>query len=173
VCTCIGGEHRLKGGPLKVVFLEDIKVGSEVISGGRTVTEADIVSFAGLSGDYQPLHTDEVWVRENTDFDGRIAHGLLVLSVADGLDNETDDWKHLAWLEVQRRFIGPTYPGDTIRIRRRVSDVRRSRSRPHAGIVTLEVEVINQRDEVVQSGKDILLVGARSAGPDDDEGRDG
>lgn len=145
-------------------FLEDIDVGLEVVSGGRTVTEADIVSFAGLSGDYQPLHTDEVWVRENTDFEGRIAHGLLILSMADGLTNDTDNWEHLAWLEVQRRFVGPTYPGDTIRIRRRVTEVRRSRSRPDRGVVTLDIEVINQRDEVVQAGTDVLLVAARTDG---------
>jgi acyl dehydratase len=143
------------------VYLEDIEVGLELSSARRTVTEADIVAFAGLSGDYNPLHTDEIFAREETPFRGRIAHGLLVLSIADGLRNPFDDWAHLAWLEVQRRFVGPTYPGDTIHAVRRVEDVRPSSSRPGTGVVTVAVEVVKQDGEVVQRGRDVLLVSAR------------
>lgn len=143
------------------VYLEDIEVGTEMTSARRTVTEADIVSFAGLSGDYNPLHTDEIFAREETPFTGRIAHGLLVLSIADGLRNPFDDWAHLAWLEVQRRFVGPTYPGDTIHAIRRVEDVRASSSRPGTGVVTVAIEVVKQDGDVVQRGRDVLLVSAR------------
>ena len=143
------------------VYLEDIEVGMEMTSARRTVTEADIVAFAGLSGDYNPLHTDEIFAREETPFRGRIAHGLLVLSIADGLRNLFDDWAHLAWLEVQRRFVGPTYPGDTIHAVRSVEDVRPSTSRPGTGVVTVTIEVVKQDGEVVQRGRDVLLVSAR------------
>lgn len=146
---------------MATVFLEDIEVGLEMTSARRTVTEADIVAFAGLSGDYNPLHTDEIFAREETPFRGRIAHGLLVLSIADGLRNPFDDWAHLAWLDVQRRFLGPTYPGDTIHVVRRVEEVRQSSSRPGTGVVTVSVEVVKQDGDVVQRGTDVLMVAAR------------
>jgi 3-hydroxybutyryl-CoA dehydratase len=149
---------------MAIVYLEDIDVGLEMISARRTVTEADIVAFAGLSGDYNPLHTDEVFAREETPFRGRIAHGLLVLSIADGLRNPFDDWAHLAWLDVQRRFLGPTYPGDTIHAVRRVEEVRRSASRPGTGVVTVSVRVVKQDGDVVQQGTDVLMVAARGDG---------
>ena len=144
------------------IYLEDIEVGLEIATNRRTVTEADIVAFAGLSGDYNPLHTDEVFAQTETPFRGRIAHGLLVLSIADGLRNPFDDWAHLAWLDVQRSFVGPTYPGDTIHAVRRVEEVRRSSSRPDTGVVTVSIEVVKQDGEVVQKGRDVLLVAARS-----------
>jgi 3-hydroxybutyryl-CoA dehydratase len=145
------------------VYLEDIEEGLEMASARRTVTEADIINFAGLSGDFNPLHTDEVFAREETPFSGRIAHGLLVLSIADGLRNPFDDWAHLAWLDVQRSFLGPTYPGDTIHAVRRVEEVRRSASRPGTGVVTVAIEVVKQDGTVVQRGRDVLLVATRDA----------
>lgn len=146
------------------VYLEDIEPGLEIRTARRTVTEADIVAFAGLGGDYNPLHTDEIFAREETPFRGRIAHGLLITAIADGLRNPFDDWAHLAWLEVQRKFVGPTYPGDTIQAVRRVETVRRSRSRPDTGVVDIAIEVVKQDGEVVQSGRDVLLVAAREPG---------
>jgi acyl dehydratase len=143
------------------IFLEDLDVGLEVVSVRRTVTEADIVAFAGLSGDFNPLHTDEVFAREETPFEGRIAHGLLIVAIADGLRSEFQDWAHLAWLETQRQFVGPTYPGETIRLVRRVEEVRRSSKRPDTGIVTVSTEVIKQDGTVVQRGRDVLMVAAR------------
>jgi 3-hydroxybutyryl-CoA dehydratase len=143
------------------IFLEDLEVGREVVTARRTVTEADVAAFAGLSWDVNPLHTDEVFVREHTPFRGRIAHGLLVLSMTSGLRSELDDVRSIAFLEVQRRFVAPAYPGDTIHATWRVEETRRSRSRPDAGVVRLSVEVVNQDGEVVQSGTDVWLVAAR------------
>jgi acyl dehydratase len=143
------------------VYLQDVTEGDGFTSRGRTITEADIVSFAGLSGDFNPLHTDETWVTQNTEFRGRIAHGLLVLAVSSGLGTPgVDDLEVLAYMEVTRRMAAPVYPGDTIRVRYVVSEARGSRSRPDRGVVTLGVEVVNQHDEVVQTGTDVLLVGA-------------
>lgn len=136
-----------------------MKPGTEWQSAGRTITEADIVNFAGVSGDFNALHTDEEWVKANTPFAGRIAHGLLTLAVTSGLRTPgLDDLEILAYLEVSRRMVGPVYPGDTIRATHRVAEVRPSRSRPGTGVVTVEVEVRNQGDEVVQRGTDTYLV---------------
>jgi len=147
------------------VYLEQIEAGQSWESARRTVTEADIVNFCGLSGDFNALHTDDRFVREETPFRGRIAHGLLVLSIASGLRSDTDAWHVLAYLEEQRRFVAPVYAGDTISGFWRVESTRRSRSQPDKGIVTLAVEVRNQDGEVVQTGTDVLLVGTRDAGP--------
>ncbi|HEY3775652.1 MAG TPA: MaoC/PaaZ C-terminal domain-containing protein [Solirubrobacteraceae bacterium] len=145
-------------------YLEDLEPGREFVSGGRTMTEADIVAFAGISGDFSPLHTDEPWVRENTPFQGRIAHGLLVLSASSGLRTPgLDDLEVIAYLEEARTFVAPTYPGDTIRARWTVRELRRSTSRPTMGVVTVDVEVVKQDDTVVQRGHDVWLV---AAGPE-------
>jgi acyl dehydratase len=147
-------------------YLEDLESGREFISVGRTMTEADIVAFAGISGDFSPLHTDEPWVRENTPFAGRIAHGLLVLSVSSGLRTPgLDDLEVIAYLEEARSFVAPTYPGDTIRARWTVRELRRSASRPTMGVVTVDVEVVKQDDTVVQRGHDVWLVAARPEPP--------
>lgn len=144
------------------VYLEDLEPGTQLVSAGRTVTEADIVAFAGLSGDFNPLHTDEVWVREHTPFAGRIAHGALVLSISEGLRTPVlDELEVLAFLEITRSFVAPTYPGDTIRARWLVEDRRPSRSRPQAGVVTVTVEVEKQDGTVVQRGSDVYLVASR------------
>ena len=146
-------------------YLEDLAPGAEFRSAGRTVTESDIMAFAGVSGDFNPLHTDEPWVRENTPFEGRIAHGLLVLAMSSGLATPgLDDVEIIAYLEETRRFTGPTYPGDTIHVLCRIDDVRPSGSRPTMGVVTLDVEVRNQRDELAQSGRDVWLVARRPEG---------
>ncbi len=146
--------------------LEDLEPGLEFVSAGRTVTEADIVAFAGVSGDFNPLHTDEPWVREHTPFDGRIAHGLLVLSVASGLRTPgLDELEVIAYLQATRSFVAPTYPGDTIHARWTVSDRRCSESHPDAGVVTLAVEVVKHDGTVVQRGSDVYLVARRSEQP--------
>lgn len=147
-------------------YLEDLESGQEFVSGGRTMTEADIVAFAGISGDFSPLHTDEQWVRDNTPFDGRIAHGLLVLSASSGLRTPgLDDLEVIAYLEEARSFVAPTYPGDTIRARWTVRELRRSTSRPTMGVVTVDVEVFKQDETVVQRGHDVWLVAARPEPP--------
>lgn len=145
------------------LYLEDLAEGAVFRSGERTISAADVDAFAAVSGDFNPLHTDEAWVREHTDFDGRIAHGLLVLSASSGVPTPgLDELEVLAYLEVQRTMIGPVYPGEAIRVTSTVASVRPSRSRPGTGIVTLGVEVEKtDGDVVVQRGVDVLLVGGR------------
>ena len=146
------------------VYLEDLSVGREVATAKRTLTEADIAAFADLSGDFNPLHTDEGFVKEHTPYRGRIAHGLLVLAMSSGLQSELDGVQSVAYLEERREFVAPAYPGDTIQARWTVDEVRPSRSRPGTGVVSLSVAVLNQDGEVLQRGTDVWLVAARPDG---------
>jgi 3-hydroxybutyryl-CoA dehydratase len=147
--------------------LEDIAVGATFQTSRRTVTEADIVAFAGVSGDFNPLHVDEVFAREQTPFGGRIAHGPLVLSLSYGLRSVRDDWEILALASCERHFRSPVFPGDTVWGVYEVLESRASRSRPGIGFVTLAVSIHSDRGEVVQEGRDVLMVASRS------ESRDG
>jgi acyl dehydratase len=144
------------------VYLEDLREGSEYLSASRTISRQDIAAFAGLSGDFSPLHIDDQWTRENTPFSGRIAHGALVFSASQGLRTPVvDDIAVIAFLGFERSLVGPVYPGDTIAARWTVAQVRRSRSRPDRGIARLAVAVVNQDGTVVQRGTDTYLAAAR------------
>lgn len=137
-----------------------IEVGTEYRSAGRTITEADIVNFAGLTGDFNALHTDELWVRENTDYPGRIAHGLLVHSVGEGLRcPQMDTWKILAFLETKREMLKPVLPGDRICQHYRVTSKRPASKDPTRGVIEVDVSILNQDGEVVQSGYNRYLIG--------------
>jgi acyl dehydratase len=137
---------------------DEFAVGDVHVSKARTLTEADIVGFAGLSGDFNPLHTDEEYARA-TPFRGRIAHGLLVQSVASGLANQTlvFDGTTAAVLEMLIRYRAPTRAGDTVRIELTVRD-KEGEPGPRRGWVRFGVEVRNQRDEVVSDGEWLLLM---------------
>lgn len=142
------------------ILFDQIVVGSEFVSAGRTITETDIVSFAGLSGDFNPLHLDEKWVLENTSFRSRIAHGLLIQSIGEGLAcPELGQWKILAFLEVQRKMIAPVYPGDRIEQHYKVISKRPNSKDPSRGVVELDVFIQNQHGEVVQSGYNRYMIG--------------
>jgi 3-hydroxybutyryl-CoA dehydratase len=144
------------------VLLEDIEVGASFQTSRRTVTEADIGAFAGVSGDFNPLHVDEIFAREQTPFGGRIAHGPLVLSMSYGLRSVRDDWRILALVSCERRFRSPVFPGDTVWGVYEVLERRGSRSRPGVGFVTLGVSIHSDRGEVVQEGSDVLMLASRS-----------
>ena len=141
-------------------YLEDLVEGQKIETERRVLSAADIDAFCELSGDHNPLHTDDEYAR-GAGFAGRIAHGLLVLSIASGLGSEEDDWAIGTYLEESRRFVEPVLPGDEIHSVSEVTEVRRSRSKPDRGIVTMHVETRNQRDEVVLEGTDVVMVGAR------------
>jgi 3-hydroxybutyryl-CoA dehydratase len=144
------------------ICFEEIEEGQTYTTARRTITDADIVNFAGLSGDFNPLHLDDVFATEETPFGRRIAHGLLGLSVGSGLRSEMDDWYVLAWLEVQRRFEGPVFPGDTIHTEATVKSKRRSKSKPDRGVLVVEIKLVKQDGTVVQSGEDTVLVGTET-----------
>jgi acyl dehydratase len=141
------------------ISLDDLAVGHEFVSARRTVAEADIIAFSAATGDYSPLHADEVFVREHTDFRGRIAQGWLVVTIQSGLRSEIDRWQILAYAGMERRFRAPVYPGDTLQARYRVDDIRPSRSKPDRGVVTLSCDVVNQDGEAVCTGTETFIVG--------------
>lgn len=139
-------------------YFEEFTVGDEVISPGRTVTEADIVAFAAFSGDYNQLHTDAEYAKD-TIFGERIAHGLLGLSIASGLaarlgfiEGTAEAFRGLNW-----KFRGPIKIGDTIHIEAQVAR-KKEMQRLGGGIVVFDVAVINQRGETVQKGQWTVLV---------------
>jgi len=142
-------------------YFEDIQLGDEYVSPGRTITEADIVAFAGLSGDYNVLHTDAEYMKTSI-FGERIAHGLLGLSISSGLGSRAivRPFATIAFLGLRWRFKGPIKIGDTITVRMRVSD-KKETSKPDRGIVTLQRSVLNQRGEVVQEGDTELMIERR------------
>jgi 3-hydroxybutyryl-CoA dehydratase len=130
---------------------EDFEIGEESMTAGRTVTETDIVNFAGITGDWNEIHTNKELAGRGP-FKQRIAHGALVFSIATGLSvrmGQTADTV-IAFYGLDRlRFVKPTYIGDTIRVRQKVEG--KSERDEHSGIVTMLNEVINQREEVVVS----------------------
>jgi acyl dehydratase len=141
-------------------YFEEIQVGEEYESPGRTVTEGDIVLFAGLSGDYNVLHTDAEFMKQSI-FGERIAHGLLGLAIQGGLfTRATQAYATLAFVALRWKFKGPIKIGDTIRLRATVS-AKREADAPDRGLVTVERTVLNQRDEVVQEGETDLVVQRR------------
>lgn len=149
------------------MYFEDFAVGQRFISPARTLTEADIVLFAGLSGDYNPLHTDEEYAR-GTAFGGRIAHGLLGLSIASGLASRCGflDTAVLAFLGLEWKFREPIRAGDTIRVQAEIANMK-AMPRMGGGIVDVDVSVLNQKGAVVQKGSWRLLVRMRSAAQND------
>jgi len=146
------------------VCFEDLSLGDTFTSARRTLTEADIVSFSAITGDYSPLHADEVFVREKTDLRGRIAQGWLVVTIQSGLRSEIDRWRILAYLEMERSFRAPAYPGATLHARYTVEELRPSSSKPDRGVVTLRCEVLDETGQLIADGFEKFLVSTRAGG---------
>jgi acyl dehydratase len=144
---------------MRGLYWEEWDVGAEFDSPARTVTEADIVAFAGLSGDYNPLHVNEEYCK-TTVFGGRIAHGPLVYAIAAGLLFQLHlyDDTLIAFLGFENlKFTKPVKPGDTIHARIKVLD-KRETSNPERGVMRRQLQVLNQRGEVVQEGIQAFLL---------------
>jgi 3-hydroxybutyryl-CoA dehydratase len=147
---------------LKGLYFEEFELGQSVTSVGRTITEADVVGFAALTGDWTSIHVDAEYAAQHP-FGQRVAHGLLGLSVASALAvrmgfmegtvlafREINDWK----------FSLPIFFGDTIRVRASVVGLK-AMSRLGGGAVTFKVEILNQEDKVIQRGKWTVLMMSR------------
>jgi acyl dehydratase len=144
---------------MRGMYWEEWEIGATYESPARTVTETDIVMFAGLSGDYNPLHVNEEYCK-TTLFGGRVAHGPLVYAIAAGLLFQLHlyDDTLIAFLGFEDlRFTKPVKPGDTIRARIEVLEKRES-SKPDRGVMKRRLQVLNQRDEVVQEGVQAFLL---------------
>jgi acyl dehydratase len=143
-------------------YFEDVKVGDEYTSPGRTVTEADIVLFAGLSGDYNVLHTDAEHMKASL-FGERIAHGFLGLSIQQGLlDRVLPGQTAGSLAAVKWKFKAPIKIGDTIHVEARIG-AKKDGETPGWGVVTVVRRVVNQRGEVVQEGETDHAVERRRA----------
>lgn len=145
------------------LYFEDFEQDREYVTRSRTITEADVVAFAGLSGDFNALHVDEEFAK-TTIFGARIAHGLLGLSVASGLINQLGlgEGTVMAFLGLTWNFKGVVRIGDTITVRQLVAD-KRETSKKDRGILRMAITVLNQHGEVVQDGEHVLMVKRRDS----------
>jgi acyl dehydratase len=144
---------------------DDARVGMRFETPARTVTEADLVNFSGLSGDYNELHTDAEAMRESQ-FGERIAHGALILSMVTGLRSRLGifDGTVIAFAEIRRwRFAAPVLIGDTIHAVNEIVELRET-SKPDRGIMVQHVGVLNQRGDVVQEGEMVTMLKRASTG---------
>lgn len=149
----IAGLESRAGEPL---YFEDVAVGDRWKSLGRTVTETDVVNFAGMTGDYNPLHVDHEHTK-NTAFGRPIAHGLLGLSMMAGLGSNSPLMQTEAFLRLQEwNFLKPIYIGDTIYVETEI--VSKELSSRRRGLITWRRKIRNQRGEVVQEGTYDTLV---------------
>jgi acyl dehydratase len=142
---------------------EDLATGDVAYSAGRTITETDVVNFCGLSGDFNWFHTDKVAAEESV-FGQRVAHGMLVASIATGLQVGQMEPKiaTAAFMGLKDwQFRGAVFFNDTIRVKRTIGEKSEHPKNASQGFVTYEVEVLNQDDKVVQKGAWNMLVRRR------------
>ncbi len=134
-------------------YFDDFTLGETIETGGVTIDQCDISLFAGLSGDHNPLHTDEQHARA-TQFGGRIAHGFLLISKMTGKFNQLGFWDGsvMALLETGWTFLQPVKAGDTIFAKLTVADLRESKKNRDRGVITVQFEVMNQHDKKVIDG---------------------
>lgn len=139
------------------LYFEEFEEGSEARSPARTITESDIYTFAGLTGDYNPVHTDAEFAKSML-FGQRIAHGLLGLSIASGLGWRIGFFEGTvdAFIDLDWKFSKPVFIGDTVHIQVRIGE-KKPMKRLGGGTVTFDVRLLNQHGEVVQKGTWRLL----------------
>ncbi|WP_375482515.1 MaoC/PaaZ C-terminal domain-containing protein [uncultured Jatrophihabitans sp.] len=148
-----------------VHYLEDLEAGQTFVTAARTVTEADVVGFAGLSGDFNPIHTDAEFSAGSV-YGRRVVYGLLGLSIATGLLDRLGVFSGsaMAMLGITEwTFTAPVFIGDTIHLELAILGVRPSASKPDRGIVERRFTLLNQRGEVCQRGRIDVLVRRRPA----------
>jgi len=140
------------------LWFEEFTEGLTIASRGRTVTEADIVNFAGLSGDYNPMHTDAQYMKSHQ-FGARVAHGALVFSIATGLLYQLNvlEGTVIAFRSFEMKLSQPVYIGDTIHIAAKVASLR-AMSAVGGGLVVLDVKILNQEDKIIQKGEWTIMV---------------
>jgi acyl dehydratase len=143
---------------LKGKKFEEFGLGDEFVTASRTVSEGDVSQFAGLSGDFNPIHVDEEFAKK-TPFKGRVAHGMLSLAIATGLANQSGVFEGttIALLNMNINFKGVVRFNDTIRLMLKVAEKKETK-KPDRGIVTFDFSVLNQNDESVMEGQWVIML---------------
>jgi acyl dehydratase len=140
------------------LYFEEFETGQTLHTAARTITETDIVNFAGLSGDYNQIHTNAVYAGQDT-FGRRVAHGLLVQSIATGLAVQSGfiEGTVLAFRELDCKFSLPIFIGDTIHVEIEITE-KKHFPRLNGGNVMMKYSVLNQEGRVVQRGNWVMLI---------------
>lgn len=148
--------------PVRGMYFEAFEIGLEIQTGARTITETDIVNFAGLSGDFNFIHTN-AHAAQATPFGRRVAHGMLVASIATGLAVQQGfiDGTTLAFRDLNWKFTKPVFIGDTIHVQVKITETK-AMARLGGGIVTFDARVVNQNDDVVHKGEWRMLIKSRA-----------
>ena len=143
---------------MRGLTFDQFEVGQVFDTMSRTITEADVVNFAGVSGDYNPLHTDHELMKDSP-FGGRIAHGMLGASIATGLGNQLGIFEGttIAVMQITLRFTGAVKFGDTVRLKLTCKEKKES-SKGNKGTATFDAELLNQRDEKVIDSEWVVLL---------------
>jgi acyl dehydratase len=140
------------------LWFEEFTEGLMSESRGRTITETDLVNFAGISGDFNPMHTDAEYVK-GTEYKARVAHGALVFSIATGLTYQQGalEGTVMAFTNFEMKLRKPVFIGDTIKVQTKVTG-RRPMPAAGGGMVTLDIKVTNQNGDIVQKGEWTVMV---------------
>jgi acyl dehydratase len=143
------------------LYFEEFEIGATMRTRGRTITEADLVQFAALTGDYNPMHTDAEYSRDGF-MGARVAHGMLTLSYAIGQAYQLGILERtvLGFRGLEMKFSSPVFIGDTIHAEVKVSDVKPAK-RLGGGVVTLDLRIVKQDGVVAQRGSMTLLMMSR------------
>jgi 3-hydroxybutyryl-CoA dehydratase len=142
------------------IYFDDVEIGQTWVTPGRTITEADIVNFAGLSGDFNPIHLNHEYAR-TMPFRRPIAHGLLGIAISSGISLFSPPMRTLAFLSIKEwNFLAPIFIGDTIHGESTVLE-KEPRSRGRRGVITWRRRLYNQEKKIVQEGITQTLVEGR------------
>lgn len=146
-------------------YFEELTEGQVFWSSGRTVTDGDISDFAHISGDYNPLHMDDQYVKEHSVFPRRPPHGPLGLLFALGMYDRIGllEGTGMAFLDLDWKFLKPVIVGDTLHAKVVIASKKETR-KPDRGVITLHIEMHNQKDEVVQEGNHSFMIRRKQAG---------
>ena len=143
------------------LYFAEFEIGQKLVTAGRTITESDIVRFAGLTGDFNQMHTDAEYAAAGP-FEKRVAHGLLVQSVAVGSAAQSGviEGTVLAFRELNCKFSLPVFIGDTVHVKLEIIK-KKALPRLEGGQIVMKFRVLNQEGKAVQRGEWVLLVQSR------------
>jgi acyl dehydratase len=139
-------------------YFEQFEIGQQLVTASRTITESDIVSFAGMTGDYNQIHTDAEFAAKDT-FGQRVAHGMLVQSIATGLAVQSGiiEGTVLAFREQSAKFSLPVFIGDTVHVQLEITEIK-ALPRLGGGTINMKYAVYNQHGKAVQRGDWVMLI---------------